>query len=346
MNKRVVFLVLIIIIALLLTGCKNPIDIFKSFISGKPTEQDDDQLPNGLENEEDNENLDEDFNDLDISDENTRQITLYYRDVSGYIVPVVRKVNKEEGIAKAALTALVDNLEIRNELKVLGLEPVLPAGIEIELAIKEDGLIRASFSNEILNLGNKKEEEALVSAIVYTLTEFANIDKVQILVNNEIRESLTHGTKVGEPISRGNINNLNNSIEGENEELTLYMYNNPTGQYTYFVPITKNISPSSKNIESALEELISIKDECEGLQLSIPDGTKIFSVNMENGIAHAKFSQHLVQLNNIEDANNLTKAIALTLKEFDGVQGVRLVIDGENPLESDIINIPAFANSF
>ena len=124
------------------------------------------------------------------------------------------------------------------------------------------------------------------------------------------------------------------------------MYNNPTGEYTYFVPITKNVSSSSINIESALKELIDIKDECEGLELDFPDGTKVFSVNLENGIAQANFSQHLIQLTNIENANNLTKAIGLTLKEFDGVQGVKLVIDGDNPLESDIINIPTFANSF
>ncbi len=346
MNKRIVFLVLIIIFAFLLSGCKNPIDIFKSFISGKPIEQDENQDPNGIENEDIDDLLDEEFNDLNISDQDTRPITLYYKDSNGYIVPVVRNLKKEEGIAKAALSSLVDSPENRSDLKILGLEPVLPANTKIELAIKEDGLIRANFSDEILSLKDKKEEEGLVNAIVYTLTEFETIDKVQILVNNEIRESLTYGTKVGTPISRGNINNLHNNIEGESEKLTLYMYNNPTGEYTYFVPITKNVSSSSINIESALKELIDIKDECEGLELDFPDGTKVFSVNLENGIAQANFSQHLIQLTNIEKANNLTKAIGLTLKEFDGVQGVKLVIDGDNPLESDIINIPTFANSF
>jgi germination protein M len=343
MNKRIFFLTLIVILALLLSGCTNPIDIFKTFIFGEPQQEDKD-LPDG----EDNiiEDVEEDTNNVDIFEEDSYQITLYYKDSGDYIVPVVRNFKKEEGIAKAALSALVDSTENRNELKVLGLQPVLPANTQIELAIKEDGLIRASFSDDILKMESKQQEESMVSALVYTLTEFETIDKVQILVNNEIRDSLTYGTEVGEPISRGNINALNNTIEGEHARLTLYMYNNPTGQYTYFVPVTKNVPSNSRNIETALKELVASKGEFQNLHFNIPEGTTVFGVNMEDGIAYVNFSEHLTEMTDVGEISNLTKAIALTLKEFEGVQGVKLAIDGENALESEVISVPTFANSY
>lgn len=344
MNKKILFFVFIVVLALLLSGCRNPIDIFKTFIFGEQPEQEDNDLPDGEDNSI--EEMEDDISNIDIFDEDSYQITLYYRDSMDYIVPVVRNFKKEEGIAKAALSALIDNPENRTELKILGLQPVLPANTQIELAIKEDGLIRASFSDDILGVESKKQEESMISAVVYTLTEFETIDRVQILVDNDIRETLTYGTEVGEPISRGNINALNNVIEGEHARLTLYMYNNPTGQYTYFVPITKNVPANSRNIETAMKELVETKGEFQNLHFNIPEGTKVFSVNMEDGIAYVNFSGHLTELTNVEEINNLTKAIALTLKEFEGVQGVKLAIDGESALESDVITMPTFVNSY
>ena len=342
MNKKILFLIFIVILAFSLSGCKNPIDIFKTLIFGPSLQE---ELLEPKEND-DIEDLEEDINNVDIFDEDSYKVTLYYRDSSDYIVPVVRNFKKEEGIAKAALSALIDSSENRSELRILGLQPTLPADIQMELAIKEDGLIRVSFSDEILKVDSKKQEENLVSAVVYTLTEFETIDKVQFLVNNEIKDSLTYGTEIGEPITRGNINSLKNTIEGEHARLTLYMYNNPTGAYTYFVPITKNISSNSRNIETAMKELVQCNGEVQNLEFNIPEGTKVFGVNMENGIAYVNFSEHLTQLMDVEEVNNLTKAIALTLKEFEGVQGVRLVIDGEKALESDVIALPSFVNSY
>src|SRR5699024_405831 len=111
----------------------------------------------------------------------------------------VRTMPKVEGVAKTALSALVDTTENRKDLKHLGLEPVLPRDTEVELAIKEEGLARVSFNEEILEVESKEEEESMISSIVYTLTEFPNIDKVQVMVNNEIRDTLTYGAEVGKP---------------------------------------------------------------------------------------------------------------------------------------------------
>lgn len=277
----------------------------------------------------------------------TRQVTLYYKDSGGYIVPVVRTMPKVEGAAKAALSALIDTTENRNDLKALGLQPVLPANTQIELAIKEDGLIRANFSKEILKVKSKQEEQNMVNAIVYTLTEFENIDKVQILVDNEIRETLTYGTDVSKPITRGNINSMSNTTEGEQAKLTLYMYNNPTGQYTYFVPITKNVSTNARNVETAVQELIATKGKVDNLKLNIPDGTQVYGVDVESGVAYVHFSEHLSQMTDKEELDNLTKAIGLTLKEFSGIDGVNLVIDGENSdISSETVAVPTFANTY
>ncbi|WP_213818920.1 GerMN domain-containing protein [Garciella nitratireducens] len=335
MKKRTI-VVLFLIIGLLLSGCT----IFQNRQEKNPLSQD-------QKNTTEDEKKDKEKEITNTQPEETRKVTLYYKDSGGYIVPVVRTMPKVESIAKSALLALVDNAENRKDLKALGLQPVLPANTQIELAIKEDGLIRVNFSKEILNVESKVEEQNMVKAIVYSLTEFENIDKVQLLVDNKIRETLTYGTEIREPITRGNINSMNNTIEGEQAKLTLYMYNHPTDQYTYFVPITKNIPASAKNVETAIQELIETKGEIADLELDIPEGTKLYGVDVESGIAYVHFSEHLLQITDKGKLSNLTKAIGLTLKEFGGIDGVNLVIDGENNnINSETVAVPTFANTY
>ncbi|MCR1898768.1 GerMN domain-containing protein [Irregularibacter muris] len=339
MKKGVYFLLLLLVFSLLLAGCRNPVDIFKSYVFGEP-EQEENPLDEDLSIE--------DVENLEVPDENSRQTTLYYTDSTGYVVPVVRQIPRVEGIAVAALNALVDSPENRSDLKALGLQPVLPANTEIELAIKEGGLANVNLTGEVLKVESKDQEEKMVMAVVYTLTEFETIDNVQIMVDNKILETLTYGTDVSQPIGRGNINALNNDIEGEHAKMTLYLYNNPTGQYTYFVPVTKKVAANARNIESAVKELISSKGEIAELQLNIPEGTTVYGVNIESGVAYVNFSEHLSKMEDVEEMKNIAKAVGLTLKEFEGVTGVRLMVEGKaiSQLGSDPITIPTFANTY
>lgn len=343
MGKRRLLLILLMLMVLTLSGCST-LDIFKSFIRGEPYQGDNPPGEGDNTNVMESQSL-EDMQEQEPPDENTRQVTLYYRDHNGYIVPVLRNMPRVEGIAKATLSAMVDSPENRNELRALGLVPVIPGNTEIDLAVKEDGLVRANFSGEILKVESRAEEESLVSAIVYALTEFESIDKVQIMVNNEILETLTYGTDVSQPIGRGNINPLNNDIEGEHVKLTLYMYDNPTGHYTYFVPVTKNVPVGGKNIESAIKELIA--SQVEDLQLGVPQGTQVFGVTVDSGIAYVNFSDHLLQMTDADQIKNFTKAVALTLKDFGGMDGVQILVDGkEIPLSGETLTMPTFVNVY
>ena len=203
---------------------------------------------------------------------------------------------------------------------------------------------KANFSGEILKVESRRGGKfSQRHCICPHLNE--SITKVQIMVNNEILETLTYGTDVSQPIGRGNINPLNNDIEGEHVKLTLYMYDNPTGHYTYFVPVTKNVPVGGKNIESAIKELIA--SQVEDLQLGVPQGTQVFGVTVDSGIAYVNFSDHLLQMTDADQIKNFTKAVALTLKDFGGMDGVQILVDGkEIPLSGETLTMPTFVNVY
>ena len=223
-------------------------------------------------------------------DKSKSQGVFYYVDPQGYLIPVMRQIPKQESIAKSIIKALINNSENRIELREIGLSPILPEKLEFDLALKEDHLMRISFNDYINSFKDKKEEERAIKAIVYTLTEFETVYKVQVLVNNQIVEELAQGTKVGEPLTRGNINSLDHVVQGEYVKSTLYFYNNISNNYTYYIPVTKNIAKDNTSIDKIVQEQIDFFKETntpipEGFELEkVLIGDNRVKINIKNPI--------------------------------------------------------------
>ncbi|MPW24925.1 hypothetical protein GC105_03855 [Alkalibaculum sp. M08DMB] len=283
-----------------------------------------------------------DIEKMDI-DENLTKAVLYYTDSEGYLVPVMRQVPKQEGIAKSVINALINNSENRIDLRETGLKPHLPEGMEFELALKEENLMRISFDDKILTFSNEEEEKTAVQAIVYTLTEFETVDKVQILVDNKIVNTLAKGTEVGEPLTRGNINSLNNLPQGEYVKITLYSYNNTTNNYTYYIPITKNIVKDQKEIQSIVEEQINLNKE---MGKPIPEGLELVSIIVEDSTAFMTIKNQIETKD--ENFERFMKAICLALGQNEEINSVKLVIEDQdvNNMEILTFSVPIFANVY
>ncbi len=107
------------------------------------------------------------------------------------------------GIAKSAISHLVDDVANYHLISGTAMELPLPSNTRVLGAtVKDDGLCKIDLSSEILNCENTEHERVAIEAIVYTLTEFATIEQVQIMIDGEIIEELTYGTKVNQPLKR------------------------------------------------------------------------------------------------------------------------------------------------
>ncbi|HHZ00627.1 MAG TPA: GerMN domain-containing protein, partial [Tissierellia bacterium] len=109
-------------------------------------------------------------------------IMAYFEDEYGFVVPVNTKIPWEEGIAKATLRSMIAGSETEKRIAQSGLHGVIPEGTEIRGISIKDGLCRVDFSKNILNTSSLEQEENMISAITYALTEFPTIDRVELLV--------------------------------------------------------------------------------------------------------------------------------------------------------------------
>lgn len=334
--KKVVAIAVILSLAISLTGCQNPINIVKGLFS------DEEQAASIIIDSSNIQN-----------DKTLRDTVLYYKDDKGFLVPVMRKIPWTEGIAKATLSALVDTPANREDIDGLGLMPVIPANTGINGMNIENGLCKVDFTSDFLNYASSEEEEALVKAVVYTLTEFVTIDRVQLSIDGKVPSSLTYGTRVDKAITRDNINYAGETLS--NDKVVVYYEGTANGLESYFVPVTVPLQSdgSGVNLLDALDALVQGPPEGSGLFSEIPKDTRIVSVDVNEGIAYINLTEEILEIvDNYDMSNSVAKSFALTVKEqYQDIAGVKLMVNGKElemgvQKEKNPVVVPTFANQY
>lgn len=258
----------------------------------------------------------------------TREVTLYYKDLMGYLVPVNCEIPWEEGIAKATLKQMISSEENDLQAARLGLLTALPEGLEVDMDIVGQQA-RVSLSEECLSCADAEEENAMVCAIVSALTEFDSISEVQLLVKGEQTDTLPYGTDVSAPLTRADLN-----IESVSADLDIagagsvqvFFESEASG---CMVPITRTVF-SNEDVDTAVLELLKGPREDSGLAGCIPKGVALISVKQKDGVVTVNMSREFQKV--VEQADGgaaAVKALVLTCSQFEGVKEVKLQVEGE-----------------
>ncbi|NBI07224.1 GerMN domain-containing protein [Senegalia massiliensis] len=336
-SKKLISIFLLLIILVSITGC-GKMQAMKEMITSEEDQKDTAEKPT-------------DSVEITVEQEDARDTVIYYKSDKNLLVPIKRKISWDTGIAKKTLSYMVNNDKNQTDMVKSGLNPVLPTGSEvIGMSVDEEtGLAKVNFSKEILNTNDKVEEVSLVNAVVYTLTEFPTINKVQFMIDGGIKETLTYGTDVFDPIERRDINLVDNNGDSK---VVVYYKGTTNGEYEYYVPVTKTVTAPSPDMYTALEELFEGPPESSGLYTDIPMGVELKGVEVKDGVAVVDLSGDTKEnIMNQQAFDSMNKNIALTLSQFDEIEKVEMLIDGKT-LEEAKMNlstpesIPTFANEY
>lgn len=278
-----------------------------------------------------------------------RETVIYYEDSSGHLVPIKRDVAWQQGIGKAVLKTMVDSVAVREEIGKIGFKPVIPKETEVlgMTVDEETKLCKVDFSSHILNYDTKSQEENIVKAIVYTLTEFPNIETVQIMIDGEIKKDLKHGTSIEKPLKREDINLIETSettLDGGYSKILVYYKSTNEEKYDYYVPITIPVSSPSVSPELVVKKLFeSTPENLAGLYTDIPNGVEFKAASVENGtmILDLNLKEKNI-LENQETIDKMSKNIGLTLNQFEGIGKIKLSANGKVLQDT----VPVFANEY
>lgn len=280
-------------------------------------------------------------------DSENRETLLYYQDDNGYLVPVIRKIPWEEGIAKAALIKMMDTKDQQMDFMAMGLKPVLPASTVINGLSIKDGLAKLDLNREVMNMPDAVKENNMVQGIVMTLCEFPAIDSVQFLFDGDVVDTLQHGTDVSKPLKMQDLNlELGTSSKIDGEKVTVFYHSKTDSQYNYLVPVTRISTLNSATLENAIEELLKGPKPDSGLEFDIPLGTRLLGIQMEGSTANINLSNEFENLGDYSDNEEIVlRSIYMTAKQFPDVEQVNILVDG-NEYKSEDLTISTFVNQY
>lgn len=327
--KKFICIVIIFCLGISLYGCKG-----KGFFGRIFSKDDDIEIIRSNEEE------------VEVTeDDGLRNTVLYFQNGEGFLIPVMRRIPWEDGIAKLALKNMIDNPSLRDNLAPTGLIPVIPSGTVVKgMTIdNETGVCKVDFSNEFLNYATEKEEENLIKGVVYTLTEFPAIREVKILVEGEALEALKFGMEVKDSLRREDINLVNDDGEYRSK-VVAYFKGNDNEEFEYFVPVTIPTLAPMPNVFTALEELFKGAPADANLYSCIPNDVKLQGVEIREGVAYVDLSFDSPDLANEKYIlDEIYKGVGLTLGQFEEIDKVELLLGGKTIQES---SIPVFANEY
>ena len=126
-------------------------------------------------------------------------IVLYFADRSGdSLMAEKREIALVPGLARAAVQELINGPAGK------GLSGTIPEGTKLLDVNIENGLCRVDFSRELRekHWGGSSGEILTVYSLVNTLTQFATVDKVEILVEGKKIETLAGHMDLSAPVYR------------------------------------------------------------------------------------------------------------------------------------------------
>lgn len=349
------FSILLLIWVLVFSGCSLPVERTSDGLNDRDTSTSE-RSGSDYGTEEDEQ---KDIGSVPKADDVVKAVklnlTLYYQDNAGYVVPVTRKVDKQEGIAKAAVTALVDSTINREETEYYGIYPVLPQGTEVRGINLKEGIATIDFNDKFASYKDKAAERNIIASVVYTLTEFKTIDGVKILVNGKSVEKLKYGTDVSGIFNRDNtlLNSDSVNIQEGYGKSDIFLLRYINDKYVYAIPVSFQFKAlTDLELPAKMAELLCKDYEGTKLYSEIPSGTKILEASIKDDVLTLDFNSKLREYGGNAREDGILKQILYSARYIKGVNKVKVRINGkgeELPEGTDIskdIRIPAEINNY
>jgi germination (cortex hydrolysis) and sporulation (stage II, multiple polar septa) len=262
------------------------------------------------------------------------EMPIFLVDNKDYVARTSIVKNSSETIEqiKEIIEALTKNTKKSSYIRD-GFKPIIPDGTKILDLKLEESILTINFSKELLNVVHC-DEQKMIEAIIYSLTEIKDIKKIKILVEGKPLTNLPNSNKkLPEYLDKSyGINKIYNidSIK-ETTKTTIY-YLSKNKDYYYYVPVTKVSNEKTERVEIIIKELKSTPIYHTNLISYLAASANMTSYEMLENAISLSFNNYLIANIKEEDILEEVKySIALSIRDTYGINEVIFNIpDTEN----------------
>jgi len=262
------------------------------------------------------------------------EMPIFLVDNSDYVARTSIVKNSSETIEqiKEIIEALTKNTKKSSYIRD-GFKPIIPDGTKILDLKLEENILTINFSKELLNVVHC-DEQKMIEAIIYSLTEIKDIKKIKILVEGKPLTNLPNSNKkLPEYLDKSyGINKIYNidSIK-ETTKTTIY-YLSKNKDYYYYVPVTKVSNEKTERVEIIIKELKSTPIYHTNLISYLAASANMTNYELLESTISLSFNNYLIANMKEEDILEEVKySIALSIRDTYGINEVIFNIpDTEN----------------
>ncbi|MBM7096542.1 GerMN domain-containing protein [Bacillus sp. H-16] len=268
--------------------------------------------------------------------EETAMRELYLMDRNGMVTPQTFALPDSNQDLEQSLSYLVKDGPV-TELLPNGFQAVLPAGTEVlEAEVTGDGTAVIDFSPDFTDY-RPEDELRILQAVTWTVTQFENVDRVQIKIAGEEQQVMPqNGTPIAEGYSRihginletGAVSDLSNT-----KAVTVYFLSQHEDQ-TYYVPVTRRVPANADTYTAVVDELLKGPDMLTSLLTDFRNEVALVEEpKFRNGTVTLNFNEGvLTQLEGTAVSEHVVNMLVLSLTEQEEVEQVSIEVNDNDEL--------------
>lgn len=250
---------------------------------------------------------------------------LFLVDEYDYVTKVAMSITEKDIINQAK--EILKLLTVGNEyLLPKNFQPIIPKDTKILAIDYKENLLKINFSKELLNI-SEIDEEKMIEAIVYSLTEIKNVDNIMIFIEDELLTKYPHsGNYLNTILNRKIGINKEYDITSlkDNEMVTIY-YLSIADDMKYYTPISKIISGEKEKIEIIIEELQSTKTINTNLKSYLATNAKLEKYEILEDVISLSFNHNLFK--NKELIEEISYTIGLSILDNYNIANVTYMVN-------------------
>lgn len=226
---------------------------------------------------------------------------------------------------------VIENLTIdSNNINIpKGFKKVIPKNTKVKDISISDGLLKINFSKEVLNVSLENEEKML-EAIIYSLTEIKDVNKIMIFVEGELLKNLPNSKKI--------LPNILDRSYGINKTYDISSFKDVTKVTTYYVsknedniyytPVTSLSNDKKEKIEIIIEKLKSNPTYNTNLVSYLTNEAKLLQYKILENSVNVSFNNEILSLDNKNIIEEIKYSVALSIKDTYMINETVFYVDG------------------
>ena len=263
--------------------------------------------------------------------------TLTYTDpvtIPIYLIDQNNLVSRFEVIKKSdnintLIEEVITNLTINSNSNIpSNFKQVIPEGTKIINKDLTDGLLKINFSKELLNV-SLDDEEAMLEALIYSLTEIKDVKKIMIFVEGELLKSLPKSGKAL-PNTLDKSYGINKVYELDSmkdvTKITTY-YVSKTDGLSYYTPLTTVTNSKNEKVEIIIEKLKTSPTYDTNLISYLATSTELLNYEILENSINLSFNNQILNLDDNKIIEEVKYAIALSIRDTYSINETIFYVD-------------------